>query len=205
MNNNFKINSLFNFGFIEDIIPKDLYESLLKECLTAEKKNKKFISGLTGAGVAEHFFVEKNKKKLLDFIKIFKQKYESVFPGTANVKILTKNVNFNFGDPWINFQKKNQFVPNHTHDGILSYTIWIKIPYNSADEFKYTGGFHAGSFEFTYNSIIGNIQCKTINLNKNDSGKIIMFPAKLLHCVYPFFSTDKTRISISGNILLEPN
>ena len=30
-----------------------------------------------------------------------------------------------------------------------------------------------------------------------------MFPAKLPHLVYPFYSTDKTRISIAGNILYD--
>ena len=40
---------------------------------------------------------------------------------------------------------------------------------------------------------------------RNDIGKIIFFPSKLNHCVYPFYTSDDTRISISGNILFEVN
>jgi hypothetical protein len=45
------------------------------------------------------------------------------------------------------------------------------------------------------------------NLNQNkfkkkegNEQKILFFPAKLQHCVYPFFKSNETRITISGNI-----
>jgi len=40
-------------------------------------------------------------------------------------------------------------------------------------------------------------------LDKSWEGTIIVFPAKMLHCVYPFYTSDGTRISLSGNVLLD--
>ena len=78
----------------------------------------------------------------------------------------------------------------------VKYTIWMKIP-------KLKTGHFSGDFEFVYNDITGRICTQLINLTNIDEGKIIMFPSKLPHCVYPFYNTDELRISISGNILLE--
>ena len=43
---------------------------------------------------------------------------------------------------------------------------------------------------------------KVIKLNKKDEGRIVFFPAPMEHIVYPFYTSDEFRISISGNILL---
>jgi len=37
---------LNNFGFVRRKLPSQLYQSLLKECKKAEKKNPRMISGL---------------------------------------------------------------------------------------------------------------------------------------------------------------
>ena len=42
-----------------------------------------------------------------------------------------------------------------------------------------------------------------IPIDSTWEGHIIMFPANLQHCVYPFYTSDDTRISFSGNILLD--
>ncbi len=195
---------LSNFGYIETVLPKKLYNNLLNECLSANKKNKKMVSGLTkdsisgviDENVADHFYIEKNEKELTNFVFEIKNEYDKVFPGLGDIKVLTRNANFVCSKHWTNIQKKGEFLPNHTHDGIYSYTIWIKIP-------KLKTGHFSGDFEFVYNNITGKICTQLINLTNIDEGKIIMFPAKLPHCVYPFYDTDELRISISGNILLE--
>ena len=35
---------------------------------------------------------------------------------------------------WVNFQRKYEFNPLHKHSGLLSFVIWMKIPYNFEDE-----------------------------------------------------------------------
>ena len=192
-----------NFGYIEDTLPKDLFLSLLKECEIAEKSNKEMISDLSGLGVPKHYWLKDNVQKLHDYLKPFILKYDNSFDYIKDIKMFNNNSKFYLDTPWINVQKKYEFIPNHTHDGVFSYTIWMKIPYDINEELKI--GKYASTFEFIYNSIIGTSFNKIIPVNKNDIGKIIFFPSKLNHCVYPFYTSDDTRISISGNILFEVN
>ena len=187
-----KVHNLLNFGFLEDKLPKKLYDLLLKECLTAEENNPELITGLTNKNVAKHRYLITNKKNLFDYISQLLKKYDEVFPGVQNIKVLTNNLPFSLGIPWINYQKKGEYLPNHIHDGLYSYSMWIKIPSPCI-------------FEFTYTNIIGDIKTHKINLTKEDEGKIIFFPSKLPHVVYPFNDIEETRLSISGNILFDSN
>ena len=52
-----------NFGFIQDKLPNDLFNCLLKESLNFKTK-KKFITGLTGDGTPNHYKIvnEENLK-----------------------------------------------------------------------------------------------------------------------------------------------
>ena len=41
-----------------------------------------------------------------------------------------------------------------------------------------------------------------IELDRNSAGKMVIFPATLKHSVYPFYTSDDYRISVSGNFTL---
>ena len=187
-----KISNLHNFGYIEDIIPTELYDKLLSESDYAELRNPDMISGLTNKDVAKHKWLIDTKDELIDYIKNLMNIYNSNFPGLQDVRLLTKDLPFHFGNPWLNYQRKGEYVPNHTHDGIYSYSLWLKIPTKC-------------KFEFTYTNVIGNIEQHKIELTKEDEGKIVFFPAKLPHIAYPFNDSNDVRISISGNISLNSN
>jgi hypothetical protein len=185
----------YNFGYTKNRLPGDLYQSLLEECLNA-RNNERMVSGLSNPGVPDHFLIEKNRNNLIKFIDQTAKDYETRYPGVGNVShVLDRPAPYVHGDIWVNLQKKNEFIPNHDHDGILSYTIWMKLPQTDGNRYE-------GSFEFTYLDVLGNVRNHLIQLTKNDEGSIIMFPATLQHCVYPFYSGDDVRISVSGNILL---
>ena len=94
-------------------------------------------------------------------------------------------------DRWYNIQRPNDYLPIHTHDGVLSYTIWLKLPPLSEFIFYYSG--------------IVNQKDYTMRLTPQDEGDFIFFPAILAHGVHPFPSNDpnEIRISISGNISLQ--
>ena len=185
-----KFNNFKNFGFLEDRLPKKLFTVLKKECIYGEKNNTELITGLTNKDVAKHRNLMNNKELLWNYIDTLMLKYNDVFPGVQDVKVLTDDLPFRFGVPWINYQRKGEYVPNHTHNGLFSYSIWINIPSPCL-------------FEFTYTNIIGNILTHKINLTKKDEGKIVFFPSKLPHIAYPFNDSEDVRISISGNILFE--
>ena len=193
-----------NMGYLDVVIPTELFNSLKKECDVALTKNSEMKSGLSGSGVPIHKYVEdeNNLKSLEDYTfklaDIYKDKFEM---DPSQTRILTNNLPLKLGKPWINYQKKNQFVPNHAHDGVFSYTIWIDIPYNSEDELK--SGLHASTFEFTYLDTQGNTRASLINLNKSDNGRTLFFPSTMTHQVYPFYTSEDYRVSISGNLLLD--
>jgi len=181
---------LKNFGFIEDRLPIKLYDLLLKECISGEKNNPEFITGLTNKNVAKHRQLVTNKKNLWEYINQLLLNYNEVFPGVENIKVLTKSLPFSLEMPWIHYQRKGEYLPKHIHDGVYSYSMWIKIPSPCL-------------FDFTYTNIIGNITTHSLNLTKEDEGKIVFFPSKLPHTVYPFNDSEETRISISGNVLFD--
>jgi len=106
---------------------------------------------------------------------------------------------------WVNYQYKNEFNPLHTHGGVLSFVIWIKIPTNAEEQHnlpiaKNSNCPSASDFQFVYTDILGNIQRYPIQLSTQDNGLMMIFPANLNHQVYPFYDCDENRVSISGNI-----
>ena len=131
-----------NYGLIKTKLPKDIYTSALKECLNIKNK-KEFFSGLTEPGVAKHYYVKNNLDKIQNFMSTVVDYYNKQYPNyLKGIKILNKNLPIEFQKPWINYQKKGEYIPMHEHDGVLSYNIWMRLPSKSI-------------FEFNYNSIIG--------------------------------------------------
>ena len=187
-----EIKYLPNFGILTDEIPKKLFDKLLSESDYAELKNPDLVSGCTDKGVAKHKYLIDTKDEFLKYITKIFVTYDKNFPRFKNIRLLTKDLNFNLDNPWLNYQRKGEYVPNHIHDGLFSYSLWLKIPTKS-------------KFEFTYTNIIGTIEQYAINLTEEDEGKIIFFPAKLPLTVYPFFDSDDVRISKSGNISINSN
>lgn len=202
--------TLPNIGYIIDDVPEKLFFSLKEECEIANKarydtliKKEIFISGLTSKGVTKHYYLQKNLDEFFEFIFHMCSLYQKEFPDyMSKLKILSNNVPFYFQKPWINIQEKYEYLPIHSHDGVFSYVIWMKIPYDINQEIK-NEHQKTSKFEFIYNDIVGNICNFDIPIDSNYEGKIMMFPSSLNHCVYPFCSSNENRISISGNILLD--
>ena len=161
---------LDNMGYLDLQIPKQLYQSLKSECDIALDGNRVFVSGLSGAGVPHHRLVE-NKSNLqnleifiLDVLKEYKETFNLDSMSEYLIMQTHSSPIFKMGKPWINYQKKNEFIPNHIHDGSFSYTIWIDIPYDSDEELK-EGGEHASCFLFSYTDILGATRLHHIKLN----------------------------------------
>ena len=89
------------------------------------------------------------------------------FTYIQNLKCLSSNSPFIFGKPWYNIQRPNDYLPIHTHDGVLSYTIWLKLPPLSEFIFYYSG--------------IVNQKDYTMRLTPQDEGDFIFSLATLNH------------------------
>ena len=116
---------------------------------------------------------------------------------------------------WVNYQKKYEFNPPHNHSGIYSFVIIVDIPFDLEKEYEYfgeVGGYrhnvpkrnsiYTSNFAFINTDYSGDIRCDSLNVDKSYEGKIIMFPAKQLHQVFPFYTSDGYRITVSGNLRL---
>ena len=106
---------------------------------------------------------------------------------------------------WVNFQNKHEFNPIHNHSGLVSFVIWMKIPYQWQDQHALpicanSNAPVAGNFQFIYSDMLGGHQDYLINMGDFQEGWILVFPSQLRHQVYPFFECDEQRVSISGNI-----
>jgi hypothetical protein len=195
--------SLTNHGIILDDIPSELFSKIKEEVEFVETSNKPMISGLTAKGVPKHYFMNQGyQKEFLEYIMHLKDVYLNIYPDyLSEFKIMTHNVPFSCGNPWFNIQKRTEFIPIHTHDGVISYSAWIKIPYDVEEETK--DEKYTSCFQFNYTTITGSKRSRLIKIDKSFEGKIMMFPSDLLHRVYPFYGVNDSRISLSGNILFD--
>ena len=135
------------------------------------------------------------------------QNYNNESNILSNFNIMSKSLPLYLDTTWVNFQKKLEFNPSHNHEGILSFVIFLKIPYNETTEKDFAPGklsnSHCpGQFEFQYTDALGQICHYRVSCGNDLQNTILIFPSKLMHCVYPFYSSDDYRITVSGNFKL---
>lgn len=207
-------NLLENYGYVMDDLPHDLFCKLKQECELTNKARylqdndrDPMISGLTTQGVPKHFWVKETAEELKMFAAGMFNFYNDAFNYMTQYKLLSHKIPVTTTNPWINIQEKGEYIPNHTHDGIAAYVVWVNIPYDVEEEIEYGKQYNkepsTSCFEFTYPTITGNVTNKKLKVGKDWEGKIIMFPSMLQHCVYPFYTSDENRISVSGMITFD--
>ena len=193
-----------NFGYLIDDVPNDILSLLKDEVNLINDTSKKMNNNLAG-NLENEFNISHISPKIEPYILKLLYDYDRDFKYLETLVNCTDNVPFVANDLWVNLQKKNEFNPNHDHSGIMSFVIWLEIPYTREQENLHSPGKESnkncsGNFELLYTSTLGNISYLNIPAQE---GKILMFPNRMVHCVYPFYSSDKKRISISGNVYLK--
>ncbi len=109
---------------------------------------------------------------------------------------------------WVNFQHKHEFNPPLEHYGIISFVMWLKIPYTFEEEKKVSPGAGSnhdvsGKFCFQYTNSLGDICNHFIEADKSLENHGLMFSAKMKHSVFPFYSSDDYRVSVAGNFAIK--
>ena len=195
-----------NINVIENKLDK---KSINK--LNSYIKNKKnnFKSQLAGNINSSYVLEDKDNwffnNVLLKIMGEYGESLSSIVPST-----LTHNCGYILNSFWVNFQKKYEFNPVHSHSGaVFSFVVWMKIPssYKKEKEIPFLKESNSpcpNTFEFVYTNIIGEICTFKFHLEPENEGTILFFPASLRHQVYPFYLSNKERISVSGNIALDP-
>ena len=152
----------------------------------------------------------KSRDAVFDLLKPSIVKFDNDF-GYFNYlpEIQSVNLSLELGPLWVNYQNKYEFHPQHIHASVLSFVIFLDIPYSDEEEMKAnpspdTNKNATGCFEFAYTDSLGMIRQKLIRADKNWNNTMLLFPSRLNHTVYPFFSSDRKRISVAGNLILLP-
>jgi hypothetical protein len=146
------------------------------------------------------------KQKVLQMISYHESVFQ-LFDRMFNHMSTIKEPKLSFERIWINAQRKGEFIPLHQHSGIYSFVLWFEIPYHIKDESQKSPNKilikdRSGKFEFVYIDPLGKLTNYMLDVDKSWEGVIAVFPADLHHQVYPFYTSDDLRITISGNIKL---
>lgn len=194
--------ALQNPGVTTGVIPAEIYNSLFEEINEIGSNfdsHEKWNYSLAG-NIERQYRLKKSIPILEPYVNEMCKSYAQKW------NFYRKNGDYQLSSLWVNYQKKHEFNPIHHHDQTFSFVIWMHIPYKVSDEMnspmvKETNAKAASAFQFIYNNIIGNISVETIYVDHDWSGRILLFPSQLSHCVYPFYTKDGYRISVSGNLI----
>ena len=198
-------------GWIETRLSKSIMMRLQNYVETAKKNPVNHNWDLAG-NISKSLLIEDKDNWFFQIIltPLIKQ-FMKCFPlYEKQVSILKEDAPYCLDKFWVNFQKENEFNPMHNHAGAFSYVIWVKIPTDWREQHALpisanSNSPKASDFEFQYTSILGEIEYYGYVLDKKSEGNMLFFPAKLQHCVYPFYNCAEERVSISGNICMTLN
>jgi len=202
----FEHSDLPNLGFTNGTIPPEIYQALNKEIVdihTDDSNTVKMNDALAGQ-ITKEYQILKSRELLDPFLEEMGrayQKYWNYYPkeNPNDNKLRVESV-------WVNMQKKLEVNPLHNHDGTLSFVAWLYVPFRLEDERNVENCKNsrtmelASTFQFVYTTALGTIANCPLFVESGWEARIVMFPSKLLHIVYPFQTSDDYRISIAGNL-----
>ena len=202
----FEHSHLPNVGLTNGKIPPDIYQALNQEIVDIHNDDRNIMRmnhSLAGQ-ITKEYEISKSRTLLDPFLEEMGRAYQKEW--NYYPKENPNNNNLTVESVWVNMQKKLEVNPLHNHDGTLSFVAWLHLPFKLEDErnmenVKYSRTVElASTFQFVYTTALGTIANCPMFVESGWEAKIIMFPAKLLHMVYPFQTSDDYRISIAGNL-----
>ena len=202
-----------NIGLTNGKIPPEIYQALNKEIVdihTASETGSLDENGIMqmnpslAGQITKEYQITKSLPLLNPYLEEMARAYQkewNYYPkeNPNNNKLTVESV-------WVNMQKKLEVNPLHNHDGTLSFVAWLHVPFKLEDERNMPNCKNsrtvelASTFQFVYNTALGTIANCPMFVESGWEARIVMFPSKLLHIVYPFQTSDDYRISIAGNL-----
>lgn len=206
MNIEYRSVELTNVGVLHVKVPQMVMAALRAEVNQIENDfdSACAVNQNLAGNMEREYQISQSRSQLDPFImavtEVFQQRHPVRTQDSAQAKQLQLD------SVWCNFQKATEFNPNHTHTGLLSFVIWLQVPYLIHEEQSQSPGRlsnknNAGCFELIYNTTIGDLATTVFPADRTWEGQMLMFPARMTHCVYPFYTSQDYRISISGNIV----
>jgi len=209
----FNHSHLPNVGLTTGKIPHNIYQALNKEIVdihtasetgTLDKNGIVQMNPSLAGQITKEYQITKSLPLLNPYLEEMGMAYQkewNYYPkeNPNDNKLKVESV-------WVNMQKKLEVNPLHNHEGTLSFVAWLYIPFKLEDERNMPNCKNSrtmeisSTFQFVYNTALGTIANCPMFVESGWEGKIVMFPSKLLHIVYPFQTSDDYRISIAGNL-----
>ena len=202
----FEHSHLPNVGLTNGTIPPNIYQALNQEIVDIHTNDKDVVRmNISLAGqITKEYQITKSLHLLNPFLEEMGRAYQkewNYYPkeNPNNNKLTVESV-------WVNMQKKLEVNPLHNHDGTLSFVAWLYVPFKLEDERNMPNCKNSrtvalsSTFQFVYTTALGTIANCPMFVESGWEAVIVMFPAKLLHMVYPFQTSDDYRISIAGNL-----
>lgn len=194
-------------GYLTARVPSEVMEVLNNAVTDIQTNGGEDMSSRLAGHISEQFNMTDRSDcvdSLMELLNGLAASYDNHFNYTHGLLTRTdhKQQRLKLESLWVNFQKKHDFNPSHNHTGVYSFVIWHTIPYDLEAELDHFKGkkTRTSLFEFSYIGSLGHIQNDIIPVDKSFEGVICFFPARLHHTVYPFYTSDGTRISIAGNL-----
>ena len=202
----FNHSHLPNVGLTNGNIPPEIYQALNQEIVDIhnDDSNTMTMNQSLAGQITKEYQITKSLPLLNPYLEEMGRAYQKewdYYPkeNPNDNKLTVESV-------WVNMQKKLEVNPLHNHDGTLSFVAWLYVPFKLEDERNMPNCKNsrtvelASTFQFVYTTALGTIANCPMFVESGWEAIIVMFPAKLLHMVYPFQTSDDYRISIAGNL-----
>ena len=201
----FNHSHLPNIGLTNGKIPPNIYQALNKEIvdINNDDSNTFKMNEVLAGQITKEYQITKSRELLDPFLEEMGRAYQKEWY-YFDEKDLNKDLKVE--SVWVNMQKKLEVNPLHNHDGTLSFVAWLHVPFKLEDERNMENCKNSrtvelsSTFQFVYTTALGTIANCPMFVESGWEAEIVMFPAKLLHIVYPFQTSDDYRISIAGNL-----
>lgn len=201
-----------NYGFLMCDLDDSHLSPIIEEINEIQSNftaGQKFNNRLAG-NIRKEYQLSKCFQHVENLLLPFVSEYDEKFGYFKTIKYTSSDVPVRLYDVWANFQQKYEFNPLHDHAGVMSFVIWIKIPFTREEEDKFMPEVPSdrkcsGFFTLFYTDSLGNIKSHDFPADKKYEKKLLIFPATMRHCVYPFYTSDEYRISVAGNFVLRTN
>ena len=153
----------------------------------------------------DNWFYENVLKEITEYM-FFNDSHKNYFD--VYIAKMKSHPKFYLKQLWVNYQKQHEFNPPHCHSGGngFSFVVFMKIPthYKEQHALPFSANSNvpsASNFQFLLGHEEGEVQPLQIPLSPEDEGRLLFFPAWLVHQVLPFYECEEERITVSGNIM----
>jgi len=199
------------FGIAAVELNKKDFNWLKKECTKAKKEGTPKNQDLVGH-IIEEYKMPGVSRSFHNFLCSVASTHSNFKAYNSSLNFLSENRPLYLDSFWVNYMKKHEYNPIHSHEGLYSFVVFVKIPYDLKKEENHFPNvsirqskkeIQTSKFNFVNTNPNGHVISTIINVDKSFEGKMLMFPSKQQHLVYPFYTSDDYRITVSGNLKIK--